>query len=257
MASHNLDLQHDEQPTSPTTEGVLNAAVVLVSAPPVPVSVAAPTNVVLEDEKQSSIKWIDFLYKLNSFRYEFMIVFAMMLITVVGLVTGFLVHSKKSSNGYGPATLSASNYQERYIQTREELSNLTNPGNFVDPSTPQSQALSWLVYRDQALPPDAPVSRLAQRFALMVLFYACSGATWSDFVVPWSADVTHSECNFQGIQCNDQGQVVSLELSQQRASGQLPDEIGLLSNLVIMDLSDNLLQGSLPESLYAMTDLGE
>lgn len=185
------------------------------------------------------------------------LIISAIVLAVIGLVAGIVVHVKTSSNSSPVptnSTLSPQEYQARFVATRAALSNFTDPSLFLNPSSPQSEALSWLVYQDQVVQRN---SSLAQRYAIMVLFFACSGSSWSGFVTPWNEQVTVDECEFQGIICNNQGEIIALDLSQWRVVGELPDEIGLLTKLSYLDLSSNLLEGALPESMFSMTDMGK
>jgi hypothetical protein len=43
---------------------------------------------------------------------------------------------------------------------------------------------------------------------------------------------------------------VHIELGEQDLNGRIPTKIGLLTALTYLDISDNRLQGSIPETLY-------
>jgi Leucine Rich repeat len=63
------------------------------------------------------------------------------------------------------------------------------------------------------------------------------------------------ECEWEGVVCNDNGQVVRIKWARRDWSGKIPAEVRHLYYLKELDLSDNDIRGPLPESLYAMGSL--
>jgi hypothetical protein len=148
-------------------------------------------------------------------------------------------------------------YRDRYTKFRTTLLQHTSPTAFASPSSPQSKALTWLVVRDRALVTDAVTDeRLLQRYAIMTLYYACGGEEWKGFVTPLDEQYDKSECLFRGVDCDDQGRIIKIDLYASNVAGQLPDEIGLLGHLKVLDLSSNTLQGSFPDAILRLTNIG-
>lgn len=56
-------------------------------------------------------------------------------------------------------------------------------------------------------------------------------------------------CEFDGIVCNKAGQIIKIELPSMNLQGTIPDEIGFLEHLEVLDLSDNYLTGQLPATI--------
>ena len=68
-----------------------------------------------------------------------------------------------------------------------------------------------------------------------------------------------SVCLWEGIICDAQNAIMSLDLSNSRLEGTLPPELGLLgSSIYELDLSHNMLYGSVPTEGWAqLTGLGK
>jgi len=94
----------------------------------------------------------------------------------------------------------------------------------------------------------------------MTLFYTCAGQTWKGpFVTapPLDEQVEINECDFPAVVCDESGDIISMYASQSGILGSLPDELGLLSQLTILDMAQNDLQGELPAALFErLTNLG-
>ncbi|KAL7526223.1 hypothetical protein ACHAXR_003819 [Thalassiosira sp. AJA248-18] len=73
------------------------------------------------------------------------------------------------------------------------------------------------------------------------------GGAWSG-VSDW-ADESKPVCDMTGVTCDTQGHVVGISLNNRGLQGHIPDEIGLLSFLETLDLSDNSLMGYVPSDL--------
>jgi hypothetical protein len=133
--------------------------------------------------------------------------------------------------------------------------------NFLEGA--QKRAIDWLVYQDMVLTSSnvkamvesidngdgSPSFPLVQRYALMVLFFQTNGELWSD--KSWTNMVDIHECKFMGVDCDDsEGQVNYLDLAFRKLRGRLPDEIGLLTNLLVLNLKNNYLEGTIPSVIY-------
>ncbi|MEM7532539.1 MAG: leucine-rich repeat domain-containing protein, partial [Chloroflexota bacterium] len=83
--------------------------------------------------------------------------------------------------------------------------------------------------------------------ALVKIYQKTGGAKSWDDQMNWLQ--TQTPCEWVGVTCNDEQpkSVVELELSNRGLRGKLPSEIGVLSQLVILSLSNNRLTGLRPE----------
>jgi hypothetical protein len=64
-----------------------------------------------------------------------------------------------------------------------------------------------------------------------------------------------NECNWTGVECSEDGVVTKVRWGYRTLTGTVPPEIRLLSNVTHLDLSNNELQGKIPEELYDLTNL--
>ena len=91
-----------------------------------------------------------------------------------------------------------------------------------------------------------------ERAILIALYDATDGANWNNNT-NWKTDKPLSE--WHGVQTNDAGRVTGLRLDWNRLSGSLPSELGQLTNLKKLGLSDNELSGAIPSSLRQLKNL--
>jgi hypothetical protein len=139
---------------------------------------------------------------------------------------------------------------------KEKLAAMSNDGGMalMDVNSPQFHAYSWLV--EDSDDKDYSDERLFQRYALAVLYFSAGGVQW-DNNEGWvtSAD----ECNWFGISgCSDANSeaVVSIELAGNNLAGPLPSEFfEYFSDLMVLNLSDNHLTGSIPTSIGSLSNL--
>lgn len=87
------------------------------------------------------------------------------------------------------------------------LGEVTDSSLLLDPSTPQGMAFDFMVNDDPLHPCDSPT--LEQRYGLLTLYYSTSGSTWTD-KTGWLSG--QGECEWFGIQCNDEERVTRVTL---------------------------------------------
>ena len=91
-----------------------------------------------------------------------------------------------------------------------------------------------------------------ERTALTALYEATSGQDWKTND-GWLSDGPLDK--WQRVATDENGQVTGLDLGANRLNGEIPTELGDLSNLNILYLSDNNLTGTLPQGLTALSGL--
>jgi len=157
------------------------------------------------------------------------------------------------------------------------LSDISDPINLNDPTTPQGQALQFITVDDPMIPPYCPSdTRLIQRYILSLFYFSTNGDTWLDSKGFLSGV---EECDW--VTCDARDRVVILRVDHNNVSGTIPTEIRFLERLfdldldgnqmiggsmpdifgdlpllTTLDLDDNQLSGTIPESIYTKDLLG-
>jgi len=84
-----------------------------------------------------------------------------------------------------------------------------------------------------------------QKKALLILHSATNGQDWS--IPPgFEWDAKTDMCTWAGVACDPWGRVVKLSLPGYGLSGALPQAIAQLTSLTFLDLSSNMLDGTVP-----------
>lgn len=181
---------------------------------------------------------------------------------VSGLTTG------EQSPTTAPTIAPTSQTLLQYLQQES----LLDGSELEDTSTYQYKAYTWL-----ASTPYESLSDYAilQRFTLACIYYATFQVRtlYTDAVYgyekeipPWNKTTnwlssTKDECSWFGILCNDNGEVVDIELYGNYLTGMFPPEIiHLNQSLSTLDLYDNVIWNQGDEGLYwleHLTNLGK
>lgn len=83
---------------------------------------------------------------------------------------------------------------------------------------------------------------------LIALYNATNGASWTA-AKNWG-DASISTCEKEGVTCNANGEVTAINLHDKGLTGTIPAEVGFLSKLTSLDLSNNQIGGPLPGDLH-------
>ena len=102
----------------------------------------------------------------------------------------------------------------------------------------------------------APGSPAMDREILVTFDNALDGPNWEDSG-NWLTDAPLGE--WSGVTTDDNGRVIWLQMggtgTRQELSGEIPAELGSLSNLTELDLYDNNLSGEIPAELGSLSNL--
>ena len=90
------------------------------------------------------------------------------------------------------------------------------------------------------------------REALVALYNATDGDNWYRRY-NWLSDLPLS--TWEGVETDGEGRVVALRLYENNLTGEIPPELGSLSNLALLGLGDNWLSGEIPPELGNLTNL--
>ena len=102
-------------------------------------------------------------------------------------------------------------------------------------------------------PPAASGSAETDREALVALYNATNGENWWPNDYNWLSDAPLGE--WDGVTTNDDGRVIGLSLIKNILSGEIPAELGTLSNLTDLRLDGNNLSGEIPAELGTLSNL--
>ena len=91
------------------------------------------------------------------------------------------------------------------------------------------------------------------RAVLIALYEATGGNNWYDNA-NWLSS-TYPLAQWYGVETDDEGRVARLGLSYNDLTGVIPDALGNLNNLQVLNLNDNDLTGSIPEALGNLNNL--
>ena len=142
--------------------------------------------------------------------------------------------------------------QERSTAEPTDLPDSERPTD--EPETPASPARTPSTLEsgdaptatDAAAAPAASGSAETDREALVALYNATDGPNWT-YNENWLINAPLGK--WEGVTTNDDGRVTKLELGGNAVSGEIPAELGSLSNLIDLHLKDTDLSGCVPGSL--------
>ena len=97
-----------------------------------------------------------------------------------------------------------------------------------------------------------PTQSASDRAALVALYHGTGGANW-DANTNWLSDRPIGE--WSGVTTDSNGRVMTLHLNNNQLTGEIPPELGGLSNLTWLVLHDNELTGEIPPELGALSNL--
>ena len=174
-----------------------------------------------------------------------------------------------ASGNDGPVVADDPSNREAHILVK--LSAISSPDALQDTMTPQNTAFQWIVNQDPLqLSSNAP--NLQQRYALAVFFYSLEGPKWNlnnpwittpdngddDFTIQLGSGVGQPECMWEGVQCDSNNNVMHIFLEDKGLAGEFPTtELLQFTQLVKMDLRNNLLKGSIPNEFGQLVNLSK
>lgn len=130
----------------------------------------------------------------------------------------------------------------------------TSVENLNDKNTPEGRCRNWMIHTHNTMTLDNDYEwRAQQRYILCVMYHATNGDVWNK-KNNWM-DEERSECEWFGVVCDINGSVIEeIDLSDNNITGILPNEIGSLLNLRVLNVASNALQGTIPARLLGVTN---
>ena len=216
-------------------------------------------------------------------QHKWMVAVLLLLLVVSGVVAFLLLHDKDGKQVNASEALFQSDAPSGKPSNTpsfspvpvdplvEELRSWIGPTRedllrFLDPTSPQSQALAWLKDDPITLTPGRSTRTVLERYALAVLYYSTSGPSWKfdylsdDDVCTWNNGRTNlnNSAVLVGVYCVEDGESIGiLALAENKLRGPFPWELALLTNLEVIDFSLNSLTGSIPTRIIDLTNLQE
>ena len=238
--------QEDDEETPPPTEEFL------------PYAVVESADVIVQDNQVEGFALTDEGSSQCTCKKNRLVKLAFV-IGGIALACGLLVSSFNKSSSDDNGGLAPTREWEssaRLAEMRVVFEEVSSPMDFLNPLSPQSQALDWLVYKDTLLT-SINDPNLFQRYLLLVMAFGNNGGGWRG-IAPWDQFYGDHECDvFAGIDCNEDNEVVHLDMHNRRMTGSIPNELGILTSLTKLQFGNNDLVGTIPTSLYQLTNLGK
>lgn len=120
---------------------------------------------------------------------------------------------------------------------------------FEDPSSPESVALQLVRWTDDL--ESTSNGKILQKYAIAVLMFTWGLSSNS------STFLSHvgSECEVNGITCDNNGNVNGITWPSLNLSGTIPADIGLLTSLELLNVANNGITSTFPISFFRLTSL--
>ena len=105
---------------------------------------------------------------------------------------------------------------------------------------------------DYCMPAASAGDAATDRAALVALYNATDGANWLNNG-NWLSNAPMGE--WHGVTTDSDGRVARLDIERNQLTGEIPEELGNLSNLVHLRLYNNQLTGEIPAELGSLSSL--
>ena len=189
--------------------------------------------------------------RLSRFRHwAILCMFILSLILVVAVIVPVTMVVQKRNNSPSSPSAQVQTLDYAYLQEIRTILG-PSPEQWANPTAPQLRATEVMAMQQPKIPTNS--SRLYQRYALLTLYFANGGQRWDPL------DPMEHECDWFVVECTPQQEVVELNMGNLLGgmTGTLVSELGLLSRLTIADFQGNRLVGTIPATLYQLTNLGK
>jgi len=179
------------------------------------------------------------------------------------IATIAIIQSSSSSSTASPVVvMSSQEVTFRATRLKELLATVSEQTLLESKHTSQFKAFMWMIRLDPS-PVDAattPHHEILQKYIVVLLYISTNGREWADqnsFLTGTTTTTGSSTvCGWDGLECNDENKIVSINLENNRLNGTLVSEIGSLGpNLRDLKLGNNLLFGEIPSEIGLLPGL--
>lgn len=187
-----------------------------------------------------------------------MVLVGITIVAVIATVLGLRLTGDGSPTNSSPSEspTSAPTFISRDLL--QELERVSGSQALSEQGSPQRRAIGWLSSVDQSGMEASDIG-LLQQYVMVVLYYATAGEQWIEQDNWLSLTLYECQWSLDAITCKtDQSNrqiVTGLNLSRHGMVGELPPEIGALSQVEHFNVARNALNGTMPASLFNMTRL--
>jgi len=163
--------------------------------------------------------------------------------------------SVQSDDKHGPSidwlSLSFQESVSRFDYLNDLLESHTN---VTIPSQSQSAAIEWMSSQDPTDWSTLTNQEIIERYALVQIYYSTTGDAWFNSN-QWLSEF-HA-CSWYGIACSKDNLVTDLMLDNNGLVGLIPTDLSLLTNLILISMDTNSLEGTIPSQIEKLEKLSK
>jgi hypothetical protein len=161
------------------------------------------------------------------------------------------------SEEYYSLTASDISEQYYYLTASTELTEFVGLDISIESCSPENLALLWLA-KEMAAGGEASKAvidkKVLDRLVMANFFETLGGRGWTEST-KWMS--SSSVCDWFGISCDGDGNLVTLSLPRNQLQGSLDSRLGLLQDLKSLTLFENEITGSIPLQVWNLPSLGK
>jgi len=171
------------------------------------------------------------------------------------ILAATLLHPTNSNQIVNSSSSTLSSNESQIIETGrmkniDNLIDTLSDKNISFTNTSYQYATNKWIFNNYSLQLDEDGTNFLQRFALGTMYFATDGENWN---VAWN--LTKNECEWSGVLCDDNGNVIKVILVQNGLNGVIPSDLSYLLYLKVLNLRGNALYGTIPTELGLLSSL--
>lgn len=183
---------------------------------------------------------------------------AVMVLIIIGSVLAAVLSTINLSGSENPTSSPTTLEDGIQSQIIELIQSKYPQTSFSDPISAQSQAAMWVAKMKQQNQYWYTDDRILRQYSLVTFFLNTSKDEKENF--SWLQHEgwmeVEDECKWYGVECNKDGSILSLKLSDNNLHGKINSELSVFSEtLSTLDLSNNNLVGQIPVEIGKLSVL--